>query len=196
MHVVYITGLGDSHPVWQIRAVMKTWQLYGVAPHFFRVGWADDEPLRLKLARLEKRINELYEADRQKVGLVGVSAGASLALHAFVANQNKATGVVTICGKLLQPEKVGKQVRLQNPAFAESMDGINEIVQGLTPQQRKKILCVYPLTDRRVSVEDQYIEGANKRRVYSFGHTFTIATQLLFGARKNIRFLKKVEARK
>lgn len=193
MHVIYITGLGDRHPVWQVRAVMKTWRLYGITPHFFRVGWGDGESLQAKLDRLERLIDTLHNAGNQKVGIVSVSAGASLALHLYAVRQNKVAGVVTICGKLLHPEGVGKEIRRQNPAFHESMEQISGTIQKLSTEDRKKILCVYPLVDRRVPVEDQYIEAAHKRRAYTLGHVFSIAVQLIFGARKNIAFLQQVE---
>lgn len=190
MHVIYITGLGDNQPTWQIRVVTKVWKIYGVTPHFFRVGWAEGS-LSDKLTRLDKLITDLHGKDQQPIGIVSVSAGASLALHAFVAHADAVSGVVTVCGKIANPDKVLASVRRQNPAFAESMVKLPETLNALTPKLRKRIFCVYPLTDRIVATQDQRIDGAHARRVYSFGHVFSIALQLTFGARKNVKFLQR-----
>ncbi len=187
MHVIYITGLGDRKATWQHRAV-KSWRLYGVTPHFFRVGWADDETFSYKFKELLKLIDDL-EKNGEKVGLVAVSAGASMALHAFVERRS-VIGVVTICGKLQRPETVVEYVKRENPAFAESMTLLPTTLRNLTPSMRRRLYCIYPLSDHRVSVADQCIKGANRRRVYSFGHVLTIATQIIFGAHRNLRFLK------
>lgn len=191
MHVIYITGLGDNQPTWQIRVVTKVWKIYGVTPHFFRVGWAEGS-LSEKLTRLDKLITDLQSKDQQPIGIVGVSAGASLALHTFAAHTDVVSGVVTVCGKIANPDKVLESVRRQNLAFAESMVKLSKTLNALTPELRKRILCVYPLTDRIVAIQDQHINGAHKRRAYTFGHVLTIAVQLVFGARKNLQFLRKL----
>jgi len=190
MHVIYITGLGDSRPVWQFRVVMKTWQLYGVKPYFFKVDWANGTLIE-KLERLDRLITDLSSKDHRKVGLIGISAGASLALHTFVSHPDNVTGIVTICGKILRPESIHEMVKSQNPAFAESMAFMPDTLQKLTPELKSRLLCVYPLIDMVVATQDQHVPGARKRRVFSFGHGFSIALQLTFGARKNIRLLKQ-----
>lgn len=161
-----------------------------MTPHFFPVGWANGT-FSEKLGRLETLITELYKKDKQPVGIIGISAGASLALHAFVAKQDTVAGVVTICGKIQRPEVVRKKVKRQNPAFAESMARMPQTLAALSPTMRKRILCIYPLFDEIVAVRDQCLDGAQRRRVLSVGHVVTIAGQLLFGARKNAGFIMK-----
>lgn len=190
MHVIYITGLGDEDPKWQLRVVTKTWQLYNVDPYFFRVGWADGT-LGEKLERLDRVITNLHNKDRQPIGIVGISAGASLALHTFVARPDAIAGVVTVCGKILRPENVREETKRYSPAFAESMSRMPGTLDALTSELKRRILCVYPLADEVVAVQDQHIKDVYTRRVYSVGHGFSIATQLLFGARKNIHFLRR-----
>lgn len=190
MDIIYVTGLGDDDPKWQFRVVMRTWQLYGIRPHFFRVGWTE-ETLTQKLRHLTRLIDDLYTESRQPVGVVGVSAGASLALQVFISRPESVAGVVTICGKILHPENVGQGVKRQNRAFAESMSRMPDTLQALTPRLKDRLLCIYPLTDRIVATQEQHVAGAHSRRVFSFGHIFSIAVQIVFGARKNIRFLKQ-----
>lgn len=190
MHIIYITGLGDQEAVWQRRAV-RLWRLYGVKPYFFQVRWADGEPFSQKLKRLEDLVTKLQRNSGQQVGIVAVSAGASLGLHILVKRSEAIAGVVTICGKLLHPEAVMKSITQENPAFAESMSLMPETLSKCTPEILGKLLCVSPLADRVVSLHDQYIEGAHRRRAYSFGHAFTIGAQLVFGIRRNANFLKQ-----
>lgn len=189
MHVIYITGLGDNNPKWQRRAV-RVWKIYGITPHFFQVDWANGEDFSLKLARLLKQIDELA-TQTLPVGIVAVSAGASMALHAFAAAPKQIAGVVTICGKIQHPDKVERTIRRNNTAFAHSMDILPASLAKIAKGNRKKILCLYPFVDGYVPIVDQRLDGAVNKRSYSFGHAPTILVQITFGIRRSLRFLRQ-----
>jgi hypothetical protein len=189
MYVIYIPGLGDHSPTLQ-RAVVKTWHLYRVKPHFFHVGWADGEPFAIKLRRLLHLIDQLHQKDSEPVGIIAASAGVSLALHAYQENPSCICGVVSICGKINRTEGTIASIRRQNPSFSESMDMLPGTISKIPSESRKNVLCVYPIVDRIVPLQDQVLDGAHRRKSWTFGHVVTIAAQLTIASYRNIIFLK------
>lgn len=193
MRIIYITGLGDDNPTDQ-RCIVRFWKVYGITPVFFQVDWSSDESFDDKLKRLLDCIDKAYETSGRKVGVIAASAGVSAALHAYARRLDVITGIVSICGKIGRPEYVLDVVKKHNPAFAESMDMLSQTVDSIPLEARKRILCLIPFADRVVDTQDQALNGAINRRVWSTGHVVTIATQLTIGAYKNIRFLRKQRA--
>src|SRR5580700_11504718 len=85
-HIIYIPGLGDSNTVRGQRFLVSLWRNYGIHGHCYQMVWADKEPFQPKFDRLLSLIDELH-AQGQVVSLIGSSAGASVALHAFAARK-------------------------------------------------------------------------------------------------------------
>lgn len=189
IRVIYITGLGDDDPINQRRAV-KLWKMYGVEPVFFQVHWSSNETFDDKLSRLLECVDEAYEASGRKVGVIAVSAGASIALHAYMHRLDIITGIVSICGKIGRPEYVFDVVKSRNPAFATSMNKLSATIDSIPLDARKRIMCLYPFADRIVDPGDQVLDGAMSRRVWSVGHVVTITLQITLGAFRNIRYLR------
>lgn len=167
--------------------------MYGVEPIFFQSKWEDKETFDEKLERLCKTINDSYVASSdKKVGLIGASAGVSMALHAYAQQTNKVAGVVSICGKIGRPEHVLDRVKRRSPPFAQSMDTLPQTLSLLSHTERKRILCVVPFFDEVVATKDQTLEGAFMRRSWGVGHATTIGYQLIIGAYKNCQFLQNL----
>jgi hypothetical protein len=193
LYLIYITGLGDQRAEGQRRAVAG-WRLWGVGSELFQVKWADKEAWAPKFKRLLDRIDTLA-AEGKDVGLVAVSAGATAAINAFVARQDVLVGIVCIAAKANRPETIGNRIRHKNPAFVTSAQDAQQALASLDASARKRILSRYALADEMVMVADSHIAGAHNRRVLSFGHVITIATQITLGAPGFIRFLKRLQAK-
>jgi len=189
LHLIYITGLGDQNPTGQRRAI-KTWRWWGVQPEFFQSNWANDESLDQKLNRLYKLIDEL--AKTKNVGLVAVSAGATIAIKAFADKKDKIVGVVLIAGKINQPDTIGNSYHRSNPSLLQAAHSGAKALKILNKRDRKRILSRYAIADERVYKSDSRIPGARNRIVPGIGHYITIATQITVGAPSFIHFLKRL----
>ncbi len=152
--------------------------------------WGDKEPWAPKFDRLLGRIDELAAAGTL-VGLVGASAGASAVLNAYAARQGKVIGVVCIAGKINRPEVIRQHYRDTNPAFVTSAIACQESLTALDEAARQRILSKYAWFDEVVTTKDSHLSGAHNRRSPTILHGLTIAYQLTFGARANLRFLKQ-----
>jgi pimeloyl-ACP methyl ester carboxylesterase len=189
LHLIYITGLGDSKVGGQQKAV-STWHWWGVEAELFQMKWADGEAWELKFQRLLARIDAVAADDRD-VALVGASAGAGATINAFAARKDVVAGAVLISGKVNRPESIGGSYRRENPAFITSAYDSPAALASLTADDRRRILSRFALADGIVPKADSRIPGAHNSPVPTIGHFFTIATQLTLGAPGFIRFLKK-----
>lgn len=88
-------------------------------------------------------------AEKDTVSVVGVSAGASLTLHALAARKNTISGVICISGKVHNPETLPSRVFEHNPAFKDSLHVLTRSLSALS----KKIENVYaPCTQTAIQL--------------------------------------------
>lgn len=190
--VIYIPGLGDNRIKGQRKAV-GAWRVQGVEPYLFQMNWADSEAFTPKLERLLALIDRLA-AEGKTVSLVAASAGASTAMHAYAARENTVNGVVSICGKLSGLHSVHPLTYRRNPAFLQSMRGLNESVKSLDMAARARILSLRALADEAVPLADTRLPGTVGKTMPVAGHFFGIAYGLTVGSFTAIRFLKRMES--
>lgn len=191
-YVIYVPGVGDSNPSSQ-RTLVKTWRLWGARPYLYQMNWGDGKPFGPKLDGLLQLIDQL-KTDDSSVSLVGASAGAGAVINAFAARKGKITGVVCICGKVNNAQTIGPGYSRNNPAFIDSANQVQPSLDQLDiDKDRPKILSRYAVIDPVVPQQDSVIAGAVNKTVPSFGHSSTIATQLLFGAPTFLHFLKNLD---
>lgn len=191
IQIIYIRGLGDNLAIGQQIAV-ALWRAYAVEPHFFAHKWSGPEMYEAKQERLLKLIDTLHEKSGQPVGLIGSSAGASLALNAYAERKDKVKGVVSICGKILRPETLDPERMKKNLAFYDSMKRVENSLKQLSREDRTKIRSVYSSGDRMVRPQDSIIDGAHNVLTGSTGHARTILLQITLGAKANLDFLKQL----
>lgn len=191
--IIYVTGLGDGvsdrNVAWQ-RRIIRCWRLWGVNAEIFQMKWADDEPFQYKIERLLARVDEL-DTRGHKISLVGVSAGASAALAAFVARKPIISGVVFICGKLAHPETVQQSYYDENPAFQAAMQQLNANLSKLNQADTQKLLSIHPLYDQTVRVRDTKIAGVRWRAIPTLLHVPSIALGITLFLPIGLLFLKK-----
>jgi pimeloyl-ACP methyl ester carboxylesterase len=189
--VIYIPGIGDDIKKLQ-STLIKKWRLYGVQPLVHEMPWMDQEPFASKLERLVALIKELHGQDRI-VSLVGASAGAGAAINAFAQRSGKVNGIVCIAGKVNNPESIGDGYRQRSPSFIESANQVQFSLDILDEgNYRSRIMSRYALIDPIIPREDSIVLGGVNITVPTFGHSVTIAEQLLLGAPNYLRWLKRL----
>lgn len=185
LNVIYVPGLGDKRPYGQA-FITKFWRLVGLRVHYFALNWADGEAYEPKFKRLLAKIDSF-----DKVALVGVSAGASAVLNAFAVRPHL-VGIVCISGKIKNPQTIHPRRFELNPAFKESVFGVQTSLKKLKPTDRRRIMSIHPLYDQTVPIKDTFINGAIERVVYVRGHITSIYYTIIFKPKTIADFLKRV----
>lgn len=186
-NIVYVPGFGDHNPDIQLR-LLKRWRRYGVETQFQRVNWIDKEPFQSKLGRVLESIDKL--AGQGPVSLIGVSAGASLALAAYSARKNQISSVVFICGKLQNPEAVNESFFITNPAFRESVFSTTGNIKNLSDADKAKMLSIHAFIDTVIPVSNSKISGVKNKTIPAIGHVISIFLALALYAKSITKFMK------
>jgi len=189
-HIIYIPGLGDQRTYGQHVAI-NLWRCFGFTPHYFPLGWNKKEGFNAKLERILQRVEQL-SGDANHVSLVGVSAGASAVINAYVSSK-KVTGVVSISGKINHPETVKPSVYATNPDFKESLEMLQNSLGLLTGKDKQRLLSIHPLKDLTVPLDDTRIPGVEEKTVIGWNHVQGIAAGVVMGSAAIARFLHETE---
>jgi len=193
LRVLYVPGLGDTNLGGQ-RLAVWIWHLWGVQAEIVPMHWESSESTDSKLTRLLERIDALA-AQKMPVGLVGVSAGASMVITAYSLRKSQLAGCVLLAGKVNRAAAIGARYRAQNPALVDSVQACERALATLNASDRMHIQSRYGLIDPVVARADSSVPGAQNHRLWAIGHTGTIVVQLVFGAPLFLRFLKKAARR-
>lgn len=182
--VIYLTGLGDHS--WD--KLVKIWRVFGLKVHYFPIGWSNSEPFSLKLQHICSLIDKLTK-DGGKVAIIGVSAGASAAVNAYMERRSQVSAVMFICGKLRGFQAVNRRYFDHNPAFEDSLRASENHVKGLKAEDKTKMLCLKSAHDGLVPANDSVIEGANIKTIPAVGHLPSIFAAIVFGGPTIARFI-------
>lgn len=192
--VIFVPGLGEKvKPLeW---ALNNYWRGQGLDPATHLVGWHDDEKsFKPKLQRLIKMIDD-FKKDGYAVSLVGMSAGGSAVINAFISRKNEIHKVINVCGRL----KVGQTDGFRSfasktkssPAFAESIQTCEKNLKNLTSRDIKKIMTVRALFgDELVPSNTTTILGAHNIVVPTPEHMLSISAAMTLFSRPLVNFLK------
>lgn len=186
-HVIYIPGIGDHHSYGQDIGV-QVWRLFGLKPHYLPVGWNRKEGLAVKQKRILELVNSLG-MDGDSVALVGISAGASIALNTY-AISDKVSSVVCICGKINNPETISPRVFEVNPDFEESMKNVSGSLRSLGQNKTANIMSIHPWRDGTVPPPDTKIIGAKEKTLPGWGHASGIFFGVILGSLSISRFIR------
>lgn len=189
-NVVFAPGLGDDNPL--LRWEMKRFESNGFVVHVHPAPWGNkNEELKPKLERLIRLIENLA-ASGDKVSLVGISAGASLVLNAYILKTNKITGVVNLFGRLRSKSSPSLNFAARNSsAFKESVLMFEKNETKLTNADRKKILTVRAMFDETVPLSTTPLAGAKNIQVPLIEHTLSIYLGVLIYKRVITDFLRE-----
>ncbi|OGB61757.1 hypothetical protein A2Y26_00095 [candidate division CPR2 bacterium GWD2_39_7] len=176
-HIIFIPGLKDNdNKTLAYRFFAFYCKRKGITLHFFKMGWQDNESFDKKLQKLIKLIDDLATGDN-KVGLIGSSAGGSVALNAFAKRSDNISKVINICGRLRAGQNVRpslEQVARKSLAFKESVLTFEKIEPSLTKVQRQKVITIRGIYDEIVPVSTIPLEGAVNKKILCIEHSLSI----------------------
>lgn len=118
-HYIYIPGFGDHfNPLRKF--ALRRWEKDGVRVTLVPMHWSDkQEAYEQKYDRIIDAIQNVNDSD---IRLVGVSAGAAMALYAFSRDEKRFTQVITICGYSHTASDIIAFQRRRHPAFYPLVD--------------------------------------------------------------------------
>lgn len=189
--VIIVSGLGDN--IGKIRFATNHWKKFGLEPIAYSVGWHDGEKeFKPKLKRLIKLINDLSRKGNT-ISLVGLSAGGSAVLNAFIEQKDKVHRVVNVCGRLRTGTQKGFRsfaVRTSSsPAFARSIRLCEARENNLTKADRLKVMTVRAIFDELVPKDTAILKGAYNTKIPTLEHIFSIGMALTLFSKPIILFL-------
>ena len=183
INAIIIPGLGGRYPLYE-RALWH-WHKYKIATTLFYINWEDGEDYESKADALSQLIDHLSSSGTPLI-LIGVSAGASAALNAYVTHK-QVNAVVTVCGFTNIEYLDQKQMNQRSPAFVQSVQILSSNLTKLTSEDEKNILSMTAYADRTVNDNASYLPGVTSRKILATGHIIGIASALLFYG----RFIRK-----
>jgi len=188
-HIIYLPGVGDhKNSKIQIRA-LKKWKRRGIDTHFHHIYWNDEDSFKDKLNAVLSLIDELYDKD-SSVSIVGVSAGASMAMNAYIERKNKISAVIFICGKIKNSQTLGDDYKKRNPRLFESVSASEKAILKLTNADKAKMLTVQPIYDGTVAIDDGRINGVKHTTIFALLHPIAIILSITIYKRLSINFIK------
>lgn len=188
-YAIYIPGIGDNKFGLQ-GLILKFWQLAGVKVTCHSMPWSSRETYQTKITRLINKIDRQTD-DEYKVALIGVSAGASAALNAYMQRSNKISRLVYVCGKINGPEYVRRSLYDEQPGFEDSLLELRPNLSKLTATDKNRMLSLFSPADTTVPHKATVIPGVREVALPGFGHILAIFYTLTFGAPKVIKFIKR-----
>ena len=192
-HLIFVPGLGDDNLIlhWEI----KRFENDGFIVHIHPAPWRNQkENLQSKLKRLISLIDKLSNDD-DLVSLVGISAGASFVLNAYIQKKNKIAGVVNLFGRLNAGNHTPSLsfASRGNPVFKGSVLRFERSESKLTDTDRKKVLTIRAMLDETVPLATTPLKGAKNIQVPLVEHTLSIFLGILIYRKLITEFLKSCE---
>lgn len=186
-----IPGIG--YTVDWIKFLTRNWERkYGIEPHVVDFNWmADSEKFPGRFERMGKYLDEDMK-DGREISLLGISAGGSAVINLFYPRRNKIKKVVTICGRVRDPNvrKMWNHKPEVLGVYEESVKLCEKNLDKLSDEYKEKIMTVRPYFDEVVPLRTMTIEGARNERVNSAQHMVSIALSMSLYSKIIVDFLK------
>lgn len=179
MKVVIVPGYGDRADY--LETATKNWQVrFGLEAEVVVFGWSGEAvSFDQKWQQFSKKIES-----NGPIAIIGISAGASVAIRTLLAYPAKVKKVVTICGpiypKLMNPATLHQHY----PVLERSLERLS--LSGL-PAER--VLTLRPLYDNVVNTKAMLIDGARNKRMLIIGHPTSIIWAMYANAGRMARFI-------
>lgn len=178
--IIILPGLSDR--VEQITKATNFWRKRGLEPHVVRMGWRDVEQksIEMKLDEIIALAERLSNSGR--VSILGISAGGSAALNAFISRPDLFFKATNVCGRLRAGnhhfrsfEKMSKTSKM----FRESILKFEKSETEIPHEFRERILTVSALFgDELVPADTSGLEGAKNIRIPTVEHGLSIGLAL------------------
>lgn len=179
MNVVIVPGYGDRADY--LETASKGWQeRFGLEPHVVVFGWSGEaDSFDLKWEQFSRTIQDVGET-----AIIGISAGASVAIRAMQTYPDTVKKVVTICGPV-HPERMNRDtLRNDYPVLERSLDRLS-----LSDLPAERVMTLRPLYDDVVNTKAMYIDGAVDKRMCMIGHPTSILWAMYVNASRMSRFI-------
>lgn len=187
--IIYIPGLGD-HKLGRQASAVKWWRIFGVQPIIYTMNWLESDTFEDRMEKLLKKIDALAK-EGHTVSIVGVSAGASVALSVFSKRKEVMHRAVCLCGKIGNLDAINPRYFKRHPNFHTSVNELKKSIPTLTARDKERILSVRPLYDELVPVKDAVLIGSKQRTLPTMGHVLGIAYGISVGSFGIMRFIKQ-----
>ena len=185
--VIIVTGL-DS-PAWQMWPIVAWWKTVGMNVIVFDPKWKNRKGFEEKLKKLLNLIDE--ETSHSKVSLVGISAGGSAVINAYLKRVDKVHCVVTVCSQLKLSHHHKNSTLKKSKSFKESVVKLEKNTKKLTVFEKTKILNIRSLLiDELVPKDTSFLNGTEKVEIPTEAHVLTIVSALTVFSFKIIRFIR------
>jgi len=195
--VIFIPGLDDR--VKPIARITRSWGDNGLSAEYIGMDWLNPETkLSEKLLHLSDLIAR-YSSSGDQVSLIGISAGGSAALNAFVENREKIYRVINVCGRLRTGPQTGfralERRSWKSRTFFESVKLFESRESELNNQDRQKIMTIRAMFgDQLVPSDTTIVHGATNISIPTIEHVTSIYSSLTFFSSILIKFLKNNSA--
>lgn len=196
--LIVIPGLGDNKAIQTklLAHALDTWRKHAIYPEIYLMHWHDTTtPFEQKLDTLLIKIDTLRDKGH-RVSLMGMSAGASAALNAFVLRKDSVYKVVSTSGRLKRGPYTDfrslDQRSLTSPAFKESVLLFEQKEKTLSKEDKKRIMTVRAqFGDELVPGDTATVKGAYNIQIPTAEHLITGALTVSLFSKLVIDFLKK-----
>ena len=176
-NIIIIPGLGDYSE--RIRQLVHGWESARIHLTMFLVDWSKGNYTE-EMKRLLRVIDELATANNP-IGIIGISAGGSLAINALAEVPDRVRQVVNICGRVTRSGySVMRPLALYSrthPVFIESVQHCEENIDAI---DKGKLLTISGYFDEVVSASSVAVSGATNMRVPSIMHAVNIYLALTY----------------
>lgn len=181
MKALIIPGYGDR---WDyIARATRHWpEKYDIEPEIFVFGWnGEADTYRKKWQQFDKKLQQLDDT-----AIIGISAGASVAVHALQKYPAKIRKVITVCGPVhadrMNPQTLHNKFLVLESALEDF---------SLNQLSADRVMTMRPYYDQLVPVDAMRIDGAHDRRVLMILHNLSILTALFGYDRTMAEFIKQ-----
>lgn len=196
IETVLVAGVGDATLDGQAQprheaSLVPIYRRLGLNIHPYFMVWADGQPYDEKRAELHQ-----YIVDNNITYGVGYSAGGGALVSEIAWYPDSLRAVTTICSKLANID-VEDCDTPDYPAYGQMLTSLPEAWSCLSKEERRHIMNLRPLSDKRVPPSDALMLDCVNERVTNFGpiptfgHSISIALFLLLGARRVAGFAEE-----
>jgi hypothetical protein len=186
LHILYFNGLGTGKTRRREIVAMRYLEKRGLSAVHVHVDWYSNEPFEDLLDRMLRTV-EAELQNRNKVILVGSSAGGSLVVNILGKLHNKNVLTISLCSRLhlaklpwwdwrslKRMAYMGKPKESRN--FYESVTYCSKVtIPRLTQMDKKRLVIVRQWADDIVPRATMDIDGVRVFRAPALGHGWGIA---------------------
>lgn len=192
-NVIVLPGLSDD--VNNLKLLTSWWQKLGLKVHVLKVGWHDDsvsfEAILEKILLFVDKLGDKGE----KVSIIGISAGGSLALNIFMERPEKIDKCVNICGRLRAGKHMYRtleRMSMTSKSFRDSVLLLQQREYQIRYNIRRKIMTVTArFGDELVPADTSFLEGAYNTKIPTFEHIISIVFALTLGSKFIFDFIRR-----